>query len=160
MKTRCLVVPRSLPAGLLFSLLLFVVQYASGAPQAILFLTSQSENGIPGVIPEEEFDCAQKIFAVIDFSGFPTGRHRLVGTWFRADKKREQVVRYSFYSTGKSGRVWVWLQLFRPAGTDRALERFLLGNPASGMEDFVGQWRIQVRLGSAATVNGRFVVSC
>ena len=119
------------------------------------FVTSSIENGVPVSSLSNEFNCADKIFAVIDIQGLRNGEHTLNVDWIDPSGKRQEQTTYSFHRAG-SIRITVWLKLHPPRGAS-LLSAF---NPALGMGHFIGRWEIRMRVDQSTLVQKWFSVLC
>ena len=64
------------------------------------FVTSSIENGVPVTSLSNEFNCADKIFSVIDIEGLSNGEHTLNADWIDPSGKRRKQTTYSFHRAG------------------------------------------------------------
>ena len=64
------------------------------------FVTSSIENGVPVSSLSNEFNCADKIFSVIDIQGLRNGEHTLNVDWIDPSGKRREQTTYSFHRAG------------------------------------------------------------
>ncbi|MEC8889247.1 MAG: hypothetical protein VYD76_07840 [Pseudomonadota bacterium] len=119
------------------------------------FVTSSIENGVPVSSLSNEFNCADKIFSVIDIQGLRNGEHTLNVDWIDPSGKRREQTTYSFHRAG-SIRITVWLKLHPPRGAT-LLSAF---NPALGMGEFIGRWEIRMRVDQSPLAQKWFSVLC
>ncbi len=119
------------------------------------FVTSSIENGVPVSSLSDVFNCADKIFSVIDIQGLRNGEHTLNVDWIAPSGKRREQTTYSFHRAG-SIRITVWLKLHPPTGAT-LLSAF---NPAWGMDKFIGRWEIRIRVDQSPVTQKWFSVLC
>jgi hypothetical protein len=119
------------------------------------FVTSSIKNGVPISSLSDEFDCADKIFSVIDIQGLRNGEHTLNVDWIDPSGKRREQTTYSFHRAG-SIRITVWLKLNLPKGAT-LLSAF---NPALGMGEFIGRWEIRMWVDQSPVAQKWFSVLC
>ena len=136
-------------------LLCCLVSPVMAATSLDAFVTSSIENGVPVSSLNSEFNCTDKIFAVIDIQGLRNGEHTLNVDWIDPSGKRREQTTYSFHRAG-SIRITVWLKLHPPRGAT-LLSAF---NPALGMSDFIGRWEIRMRVDQSALAQKWFSVLC
>lgn len=136
-------------------LLCCLVSPVMAATSLDAFVTSSIENGVPVSSLNSEFNCTDKIFAVIDIQGLRNGEHTLNVDWIDPSGKRREQTTYSFHRAG-SIRITVWLKLHPPRGAT-LLSAF---NPALGMGDFIGRWQIRMRVDQSALAQKWFSVLC
>ncbi len=149
---------RLLAAGLALAL---AVPAAGGTrPRFEVAVTDQAENGIPilSTTPRASLDCHSRIYIVVTAHGLPVGRHVLQVIWINPQGAHQERTRYLFYASGKRDRVWAWLKLKRPGAG--IMDRVFLGNRASGMEAFIGEWQARVRVDRRTVAKPRFKVLC
>ena len=136
-------------------LLCCLVSPVMAATSLDAFVTSSIENGVPVSSLNSEFNCTDKIFAVIDIQGLRNGEHTLHVDWIDPSGKRREQTTYSFHRAG-SIRITVWLKLHPPRGAT-LLSAF---NPALGMGDFIGRWEIRMHVDQSALAQKWFSVLC
>ena len=132
-----------------------LVSPAKAATSLDAFVTSSIENGVPVSSLSNEFNCADKIFSVIDIQGLRNGEHTLNVDWIDPSGKRREQTTYSFHRAG-SIRITVWLKLHPPRGAT-LLSAF---NPALGMGEFIGRWEIRMRVDQSPLAQKWFSVLC
>ncbi len=115
---------------------------SAGTTAPRVYFTAETVDGVPLDKPTRKFSCFDKIYAVIELEQLPRGRHTLLVRWFdRAGKQREQT-EYDFQRHVGKQMVWAWLRIHRPRGG--AVERMLSMDPAAGMEEFAGTWKVKI----------------
>ena len=112
-------------------------------------------NGVPVPSLSGEFNCADKIFSVIDIEGLRNGEHTLNVDWIDPSGTRREQTTHTFHRAG-SIRITVWLKLHPPAGA-ALLSAF---NPALGMGEFIGRWEIRMRVDQSPVTRTWFSVLC
>lgn len=123
---------------------------------ASIYLTANSTNDAPGKLAANQFACKDKIYAVLESSGFKKTSYLLEAEWFGPSGKRQEYTRYEFNGWGGPQRLWVWLELHSPP--EAALAKFV--NPGAGYEDFIGGWKLKIKLNSKTVATSLFEVSC
>ncbi|MEE9447778.1 MAG: hypothetical protein V3V09_07435 [Arenicellales bacterium] len=115
-------------------------------------------NDIPSATPEAQFDCSDKIYAVIEIktAGSHNKEHQLVVNWMNPGNKLEEKTRYKFTSYGEGTRIWAWLTLSAPSGA--AIGRIF--DPAFGMASFIGKWRAEIKVDDKKIATHPFEVLC
>jgi hypothetical protein len=149
-------------AQFLLSVLLLgsgVMAGAATSAHRLYFAREATEaEGLPGSKAEDRFYCDGKIYAVLDLTQFPAGRHQLQVLWYDPHGKRREFTEYEFLATRPRERVWAWLKLHRPSGS--ALDRMVFLDNGSGMEEFVGQWTVKVFIDGDPLEKASFSVYC
>lgn len=146
--------------ALCLALLLGAPPSAGTRPRFEVAVTDQAEQGVPviGTAPRASMDCYARIYVVVTAYGLPLGRHVLQVIWIDPQGTHRERTRYVFFASGKRDRVWAWLKLQRPpAGI---MDRIFLGNRASGMEQYIGEWTARVRIDRRTIARPRFRVIC
>ena len=135
--------------------LCWLVSPVMAATSLNAFVTRTIENGVPISSLSDEFNCADKIFAVIDIQGLRNGEHTLNVDWIDPSGKRREQTTYNFHRAGHI-RITVWLKLRPPRGA-ALLSAF---NPALGMGEFIGRWEIRMRVDQSPVTQKWFSVLC
>ena len=135
--------------------LCWLVSPVMAATSLDAFVTSSIGNGVPVPSLSNEFNCADKIFSVIDIQGLRNGEHTLNVDWIDPSGKRREQTTYSFHRAGNV-RITVWLKLHPPKGST-LLSAF---NPALGMGEVIGRWEIRMRVDQSPLAQQWFSVLC
>ena len=133
---------------------------AGTRPRFEVAVTDVAQHGVP-VLPDKpraSLDCYRRIYIVVTAYDLPVGRHVLQVIWINPQGGHQERTRYVFYAGGKRDRVWAWLKLKRPAAG--IMDRVFLGNRASGMEEFIGEWTARVRVDRRTVAKPRFKIIC
>lgn len=150
---------RLLRWGLACGLIFALPCNAESTPVFQTFIAASNNNRTPNQTPEKHFDCSDNVYAVIKSdaeTNLPSSEHQLVVNWFNPNNKLEQETRYKFTSIGKDTFVWAWLRLSAPAGA--AIGRIF--DPAFGMAEFIGQWRVEILIDQHKIATHQFDVLC
>lgn len=121
-----------------------------------IFLTASEQEGVPLNEPATEFACSDKIYAVIEVSGLSRDIHKLDAIWRDPRGKDREHTEYEFIVGNDKERIWVWLKLHR--STEAALVSFM--NPSAGMDEFIGEWELQLVLDNKLIDKRSFSVLC
>lgn len=144
----------------LFTLLcLAALQPVQGAAkdEYTLYLTAKADSGDPANEPARRFSCSDKIYAVLEINRpGDTTRHTLFATWRNPSGEDQEFTKYSFQLINGRARIWVWLKLRRSA--ESSLVQFM--NPSAGMEEFVGEWELRLRVDEQSIGKKKFEVIC
>lgn len=138
-----------------------IVAVASAAANAApalhqLYFTAAAMDGVPSTTAANEFDCSERVYAVVELAGLSATDHRLETIWIDPRGRRREHTHYRFKAFESSARLWAWLELHRPAGATIGS----LFDPALGMENFIGEWRVKVLIDGHRTGAGGFRVLC
>ena len=128
-------------------------------PTFEVYLTGEGEHNRPGPNPQHEFECADKIYAVVKVSApvrQKKSKHLLIVNWLNPGDRLEQKTRYPFHSYGKGTQVWAWLKLSGSTGSSIGQ----IFDPAYGMDKFIGQWRAEFIIDDKKIATIPFDVLC
>ena len=144
-----------LKAACFFMLLFCFVTANAQQPGYIVHLTNKFEAGKPDTEPMMQFDCSDRIHLVITAAGLSKEKHELKALWFDPTGERKEMTRYKFDAMPIT-QVWAWLQLHGPTGA-------IVGqmfDPSFGMEEFIGEWRVDVLIDGTRIAEQKFRVLC
>ena len=83
-------------------------------PTFEVYLAAEGEHNRPAPGPQNQFECADKIYAVVKVTApvrQKKSEHLLIVNWLNPGDRLEQKTRYPFNSYGKGTQVWAWLKL-------------------------------------------------
>ena len=144
---------------LLLTLLLFSFNATAASEliqSNIIYTTLESDNAQPSSDQKQNFDCSDKIYAVLELTNFNKGRHALSLRWLDPAQEERERVDYPFTVTQKETRLWGWLSLIRPKGA--GMIQWI--NPAAGLEEFIGPWTIEAYIDNKKIASNTFSVDC
>jgi len=137
---------RFIAKAALSALLGLVIAHPASAaevkPTFEVYLTAEANNNRPGPTPQNQFECADKIYAVVKVTApehQKTTEHLLIVNWLNPGNRLEQKTRYTFKSYGKGTQVWAWLKLSGSTGSSIGQ----IFDPSYGMDKFIGKWRVE-----------------
>lgn len=107
-------------------------------------------------IAQTNFDCDQKIFAVILLKNYPEKTHNITINWIDPYEKQRESTEIPTYVSKNTVYTWSSLSLHRDA-TAGMLQWV---NPAAGMEEFIGEWRVNVVIDGKLVEYKKFTVVC
>ena len=124
----------------------------------LVYFTLGDEHNAPKKQDESQeiFDCSDKIYTVVELTGFPKGKHQISVLWSDPAQTVREHTKYDFRVREEDTRLWAWLSLSR--GTGAGMLQWI--NPAAGMEDFIGIWEIEVKIDGKTLQKENFEVSC
>lgn len=120
------------------------------------YVTASEEAGIPMAEPADFFECSDRIFAVIEFNDLESGDHSLEIVWRDPAGNDRERNALTFPVSSSHERLWAWLKLHRPPGGTIAS----ILDPASGLHEFIGEWRVEFWLDGNRVAGNRFQVLC
>lgn len=123
-----------------------------------IYLTAKENSDVPLKEPAQTFSCSDKIYAVVEIRqpDGGSGQHTLHATWRNPSGEDQEVTKYDFQVTNGYARIWVWLKLQRSG--EAAIVQFM--NPSAGMEEFVGDWELEIRVDGERIGKQSFEVLC
>ncbi len=121
-----------------------------------VYTTVLSEHGLPLTTEQLEFDCSDKIYSVVELRNYKKGRHELSVRWIDPNDTTRENTQYPFHVLQEDVKLWAWLSLSRARGA--GMLQWL--NPAAGLEEFIGPWKIEVRIDGNKIATKSFEVSC
>lgn len=108
-----------------------------------------------GLIRTDTFFCHDTIYANIIPRDLKKGRHKTSVSWINPKGKEQNYAEQDF-NPGSSVRVWFWLKLHPSFGG-----RFLKALDTSfGMGDYIGEWRMKLRVNGEMRETRTFFVVC
>jgi len=123
---------------------------------ALVYYSLADEFNAPTKEALVDFDCTDKIFSVIELSNYPKGKHLLSVRWIDPSDAQREHTKYEFHVNRAEVRLWAWLSLSRAQGAGM----LTWINPAAGLEEFVGEWTVEVRVNNKLISDSAFIVSC
>ncbi len=128
---------------------------AGNSDQTRTYLTRIEVNQQPSVEATDQFDCSDRIYLVIETQALKTGEHTLEVGWFDPQDKQREFTRFPYHAAPVT-RVWAWLQLHGSKGA--IIGQFF--DPSSGMEEFIGGWRVMIEIDNVSIGEAGFQVLC
>ena len=92
----------------------------------------------------------------MELSDYPVGTYQLSVAWIDPALDVRERTEYEFRVRESETRLWAWLTLSRATGA--GLLQWI--NPAAGLEEFVGGWRIEVSVNDQKLASSDFEVVC
>lgn len=129
---------------------------ASLLPSSKVYFSSENQHGGPTLETQDSFDCTDKIFTVIELNDYPKERYALSVKWIDPLGTVRENTQYPFQVFQNETRVWAWLSLSRARGA--GMISFI--NPAAGLEEFIGEWTIDISLNGKKLPSEHFSVIC
>lgn len=121
-----------------------------------IYLSDADEHGFPKKAEKEVFECTEKIYSVLELSDYPVGTYQLSVAWIDPALDVRERTEYEFRVRESETRLWAWLTLSRATGA--SLLQWI--NPAAGLEEFVGGWKIEVSVNDQKLASSDFQVVC
>lgn len=104
-----------------------------------------------------EFGCEDKIFTVVELSNYKSGGpYQLSVKWINPNGEVQEHTKYPFHISKNETRLWAWISLLRATGA--GMMQWL--NPAAGLEEFIGEWEVKVKINGKTIDSQNFQVIC
>jgi len=130
---------------------------AKNTPNAHVYYSLGDENKAPLTKSQTDFSCTDQIFTVAELSNYPKGKYQLSIRWIDPSDNVRENTRYPFdVTSSRITKLWAWLTLSRAKGA--GILAWM--NPAAGLEEFVGEWTVEVQVDNKVVNTGSFIVSC
>ena len=120
-------------------------------PVADIFLTLN-----PKEPAQTSFACDDQIYLTIKFANHQPKLHQINISWKDPNDQERENNSFPFFVTQKESVAWASLKLHRSVGA--GMLQWV--NPAAGMEEFIGQWTVNVKVGSLVNETKEFEVLC
>ena len=102
------------------------------------------------------FSCDDQIYLTIKFANHQPKLHQININWKDPNDQERENNSFPFFVTQKESVAWASLKLHRSAGA--GMLQWI--NPAAGMEEFIGQWTVDVKVGSIINETRQFEILC
>jgi hypothetical protein len=102
------------------------------------------------------FECEDTVYTVIEMTEANLGMHQLEVDWFDPSQSKREVTRYDFTVSSGQERIWAWLRLHRASGA--GMMKWL--DSSAGLEEFIGDWLVEVKVDGLKIGQTNFRVIC
>ncbi len=127
-----------------------------GAESFDIYNTLGTEEQQPLSERLDVFECEDTVYTVIEISDASLGMHELEVDWFDPSQSKREVTRYDFTVTNGQERIWAWLRLHRASGA--GMMKWL--DSSAGLEEFIGDWLVEVKVDGLNIGQTNFRVIC
>ena len=121
-----------------------------------VYFTLGNQHEFPLTDEREVFGCSDKIFTVVELDHLPKATYQLSIAWIDPSDTERERSEYPFSVTLDQTRLWSWLSLSRATGA--GLIQWI--DPAAGLEEFIGEWTVEVRINNKKISTKNFEVVC
>ncbi len=129
---------------------------ATPKSEYLLSFSSQQTNGIPIKTQQERFDCSSQIYSIINASNLADEPVEATVIWRNPAGEIQEQTPVSLFPVEGKAFGWAWLKLHKATGA--ALLSFI--DDSIGMDEFIGDWDIELRIDSQKVASGTFNVLC
>lgn len=105
---------------------------------------------------QKSFSCDDQIYLTIKFANHQPKLHQINISWKDPSGEERENNSFPFFVTQKESTAWASLKLHRSVGA--GMLQWV--NPAAGLEEFIGQWTADVKVGSILNETHNFEVLC
>ena len=125
-------------------------------PDYKLSFSAQQTSGIPVQSNETKFDCSNQIYTIVNASNIGDEPVNVEIIWRNPYGQIQEKTPVSLYPVEGKALGWAWLKLHKSTGA--TLFSFL--DDSIGMDNFIGDWEIELLLDNEKIAEGRFNVLC
>ncbi|MEO0367702.1 MAG: hypothetical protein AAF197_02835 [Pseudomonadota bacterium] len=135
----------------------FTEAKASRSGNIVTLVSGEGSNERPAIDSRNHYDCSEKIYSVAQLSDYAPGNYHYSVKWIDPTQNVREHTKYDFGvpPTGNT-KVWAWLSLSRAPGA----KMISWLNPAAGLEEFVGTWKVEVKIDNKLVASNSFEVTC
>jgi len=107
-------------------------------------------------IKQTSFGCEDKIYTIIEFKDHPPKLHQIQIEWKDPHGEVRERNDFPYFVSGNVAHAWSSLSLHRSVGA--GMLQWI--NPAAGMEEFIGDWTVSVKVSDIINETVTFEVLC
>ena len=114
---------------------------------------------MPDKVNRSIFDCSDKIFTITEIRFLTEGKHTAEFRWINPQGHSQEITKYKFLvnSSNQTGvNLWAWIKLSRGKGA--GLFQWL--DPATGLEEFIGEWTVELMIDGQELAENTFQINC
>ena len=127
-----------------------------GSTKSHFYFATGDEFGTPATESKTSFNCTDKVYLVAELRGLPNGKHVFTVLWRDPNDDLSEKTEYDFNVTQAESKLWAWLKLSRARGAGM----LTWINPAAGLEEFIGEWSVEVLVNQKRVSKESFTVVC
>ena len=127
----------------------------SSKPVYLLSFSSQETNGIPINTEQEQFGCSSQIYSIINTSNLAEPTKATV-IWRNPSGQIQEQTPIRLNPVEGKAHAWAWLKLHKASGA--ALLSFI--DDSIGMDEFIGDWIIELNIENKKVAKASFNVLC
>lgn len=120
------------------------------------YLSTGDRSGTPLTESKTSFNCSEKVYLVAVLKDLPAGKHVFTVLWREPSGNTREKTEYDFNVSQAESKLWAWLRLSRARGAGM----LTWINPAAGLEEFIGEWSVEVKIDQKRVNKGTFTVTC
>ena len=148
---------RTTCCGVIYLLSGLCVQiFAQTEPEFEISFSAQQNNGLPLITNETQFDCSDQIYTIINASHLIDKPIEATIVWKNPAEEIQEKTPVNLFPVDGKALGWAWLKLHKTTGA--AMLSFL--DDSMGMENFIGDWQIELLINNKKVLKRSFNVLC
>ena len=129
---------------------------SSDKDKSEFYFATGDKFGTPLEKGQTNFGCTDKVYLVAQLRQVPKGKHIFTVLWRDPSGDVRETTEYDFHVTQEESKLWAWVRLSRARGA--GMLSWI--NPAAGLEEFIGEWAVEVLVDKKRVNKGAFTVTC
>ena len=129
---------------------------ASNTPDYEFSFSSEHSNGLPIQTNQTQFNCSDQIYSIINASNLSDEPVNATIIWRNPTGQIQEQTPVNLFPVEGKAYGWAWLKLHKATGA--ALLSFI--DDSIGMDEFIGDWNIELHIDNKKVTNGKFNVLC
>ena len=129
---------------------------ADNDEQYSISFSSQHNNGLPILTDESKFDCSDQIYAIVNASKLDDTPIKATLFWKNPNGEIQEKTPVNLYPVEGKALGWAWLKLHKSTGA--SLLSFM--DDSIGMDEFIGDWQIELLIDNHRVADNSFNVLC
>ncbi len=129
---------------------------ATAKPEYLLSFSAEHTNGIPVNTDQQSFNCSDQIYSIISASNLSDEPVQANIIWRNPAGQIQEQTPVNLFPVEGNAFGWAWLKLHKATGA--ALLSFV--DDSIGMDDFIGDWHIELHIDNRKVASGNFNVLC
>lgn len=130
--------------------------FSQTTPEYSISFSSQENNGLPLITDETKFDCSDQIYTIIDATNLSDKAIEATIVWKNPAAEIQEKTPLNLYPVDGKALGWAWLKLHKTTGA--SMLSFL--DDSMGMENFIGDWQIELMINNKRVAERTFNVLC
>jgi len=143
-------------ARIILTLSVFLLAPIANAFEVSASFSSRKLDGAPERTNETEFTCTDTVYILMDVRNLKPGEHEMELQWIDPRGDRQELTQFQVYTQSDYELIWAWMRLHAPenSGLVRAFDQ------SHGMRDFIGRWKVKIKIDGEPAGNAYFNVLC
>ena len=129
---------------------------ANQDPEYSFSFSSQQNNGLPIISNESQFDCSNQIYAIVNAKNLDDQPVQATVVWKNPAGDIQEKTPVNLYPVEGKALGWAWIKLHKSTGA--SLLSFM--DDSIGMDEFIGDWQIELLIDDKKVTDNSFNVLC